>query len=205
MNISSITNILTTLKSNNLVTIPIRSNGFEECQPSRYSNIEKFDFNQLDDIIGTFRDLRKNKCIVHHDTRILTKVESLLYALACVKHPVMSLHNDIDKQLQMAIGFKDELINFLTNTKVKDLNFTKPKLTKKHVSSILTTCLGTDIDSTEATTIVSILSCRYLQSNITIMQGTTAVFEHSIPNTNKMVVMDLKTSGYILSEIREHA
>lgn len=204
MNISSITSILTALKTHNLVTIPIRSNGFEECQPTRYSNIEKFDFNTLDDIIGTFRDFKKNKCVVKHETRTLNKVESLLYALACVKHPTMSLKSDIEKQSELALGFKDELSNFLTNTKLKDLNFTKPKLTKKHISNILTTCLSSEIDLPETTSILSMLSCRYLQSNIRIMQGTTLVFEHSIPNTIKTVVIDLKTSGYVLSEIRQH-
>jgi len=178
-----------------LVSVPIKTNAFEEVysddvkQSDTTSALQKFDM--LDDILFECRNFRKHasdndthksklttishdniKHCQHHEHSKESYVDELYYTISCVKDPLLTLKG-FDKSVTTKM--KHDMISYLDNTQVKVLDMAKYKYTKKGLRELLTVdCKASDVLEWNIVRAIVVLAVRYLKKPVTIqIQGET--------------------------------
>jgi hypothetical protein len=177
-----IKSILSGLK-NNMVTIPIVSNGYMELEGTPYKNMQSVDsdnfFSLLDDMLGEFRRgkpiYQKQKQNISStpstsnlrgEVKSLSPFMSLVFSLACVRRPSLSLKyrkNDVEEAV---VDFMKFMKQALHDAQVKAVDLAKYKLTKKQMQQYLDTCL---VQAPETVEPIIILFCKLIGFNIVIV------------------------------------
>jgi hypothetical protein len=193
MEVSNIHKLLSQLQ-NNLVTLPIKCNEFEETRcNSVYTNLNKNPGEGLDDMLQEVRSYRKNnnhrKVVYEVEKKIelpsntnrcappnMRPFESMLLAVASITEPLLSLSKN-ESDMQKAIKNTSTILkDYLVKTQVKNLDIAKYKYTKKKLKEILETCIDApfDIDNLKGLTVVA---SRCLNINFRILHGDVVEFE----------------------------
>jgi hypothetical protein len=112
-----------------------------------------------------------------------TYIESLLFVLCCIKEPTLSLQKDKDRKSNI-VKMRVDLLQYLSQSKVKDLELSKYKYTKKSIKEILDKCL---IEKNEYTydivRTILVLAIRMLKVNCILMIDRDIKEIFNIPKT----------------------
>ncbi len=191
MDVSHIHKVLESFTKSH-VSIPIKSNHFQEHFENEVQAQTSSVFDELDNILNEYKEVSRIKGTSNEGRKQATPktsqinrkievqytpstqhhyIDELCFTLCCIKEPLLTLKgfdkNVVDK-------FKQDILAFLENTQVKVLDMAKYKYTKKGLREILMNCLSKDwvtnhneFDWVTVRAII-VLATRYLKKGITI-------------------------------------
>lgn len=200
MDISYIKSILNEFKESH-VSLTIKSNSFEEtCIDNKYFQEQtKDEYAKLDDML---KECKKYATIKEVQ---IDKVTKFFYMLCCIQEPTLTLkhYTTIDKP--KLLQFKHDMLKFIEETQVKNLEITKYKLTKKALKQLLARCLVENDDSWFEWSCIRallVVVVRLLKKPIIYQEnGITKenfTLPNSMENTNDSIIIDYKNSNFIL-------
>ena len=220
MDISHITNLLSSLGKNQ-VTIPIISNDFVETKVDAfYSSVLHNDvFELLDDMskeiqhnkgnkgkqvkqIKSHKSLHNKECNINVKTNDLPcekmAYTSILHVLACVYDNLLMFEKNNDKISLFINSYLRNLINLVNETNIKQLIIDDKKFTKAVIIQELSNMIETSTyhDNPDTSKLILSLSSKYLMKHIVLMEnkGNVLYIEFDYNNNDIEDVVLIKKS-----------
>jgi hypothetical protein len=206
MDISHIKSILNEFKESH-VSLTIKANSFEEtCIDNKYHQEKSKDvYEGLDDMLKECRKYAKIENTRSTQEVQIDKVTKFFYMLCCIKESTLTLKRYTIMDKPKLLQFKQDILKFIEETQVKNLEITKYKLTKKALRELLARCLANSDDTWFDWSCIRsllVITVRLLRKPIIYQEnGITKenfTLPTSIENTNESIIIDYKNSDFIL-------